>query len=61
MKTERIDIALAGIFALLLSLPVNAGEKVTGVHKDFRMISVSLQFVVPPSPSHQSSQPIREL
>jgi hypothetical protein len=51
MKTERIDIALAGIFALLLSLPVNAGEKVTGVHKDFRMISDATA-IVPGQPDH---------
>jgi hypothetical protein len=55
MKTQRLAVIFAGTTALLASLPAVAAEKVTGVDKDFLLLSESTA-VVPDKPGHNIQQ-----
>jgi hypothetical protein len=55
MKTQRLAIIIAGTTALLASLPAAAAEKVTGVDKDFQLLSESTA-VVHDKPGHTVQQ-----
>jgi len=55
MKTQRLAIIFAGTTALLASLPAVAAEKVTGVDKDFQLLSQTSAFV-PDKPGHSVQQ-----
>ncbi len=55
MKTQRLAIMFAGTVALLASLPAVAAEKVTGVDKDFQLLSETNAFVAD-KPGHSIQQ-----
>jgi hypothetical protein len=55
MKTQRLAVIFAGTTALLASLPAVAAEKVTGVDKDFQLLS-EWTAVVPDKPAHSVQQ-----
>jgi hypothetical protein len=55
MKTQRLAIIFAGTTALLASLPAVAAEKVTGVDKDFQLLSEATA-VIPDQPGHSVQQ-----
>ncbi|MGD0145220.1 MAG: hypothetical protein ABSC92_18880 [Rhizomicrobium sp.] len=55
MKTQRLAIILAGTAVLLASLPALAADKVTGVDKDFLLLSESTA-LVPDKPGHSVQQ-----
>ena len=55
MKTQRLAIIIAGTTGLLMSLPAVAAEKVTGVDKDFQLLS-ELTSIVPDKPGHTVQQ-----
>ena len=55
MKKTQLGIAPLGVLALLLSLPANAGEKVTGRDFDFQTLS-ELTAAIPDKPGHSLKQ-----
>ena len=55
MKKTQLSIASFGVLALLLSLPANATEKVTGRDFDFQTLS-ELTAAIPDKPGHSLKQ-----
>jgi hypothetical protein len=55
MRKTQLGIASFGVLALLLSLPANAGDKVTGHDFDFQTLS-ELTAAVPDKPGHSLKQ-----